>query len=68
MYKKISLILVEYPDGRLAVQPCFEGEELYKNCQKISKDIVGSRMTLITVDYEDVLKVESKAKILNKGF
>lgn len=70
MYKKISLILVEYPDGKIAVQPVQDGKELFENCEKCSIDAIRSRMTLVDLEYseDDTVSVNAHAKILKKAF
>lgn len=70
MLKKLSLIVVEYPDGRVAVQPCIDGKDLFENCQKCSSDALQSRMTHIELNYdeENKISVNANAKILNKAF
>ena len=64
---ELSLIVVEYPDGRVAVQAVqgnAEAARLFDDCQKADAEV---RMSLITIELQDLdIKVTGRAKKVGK--
>jgi hypothetical protein len=62
MNNKLAFIIVEYPDGKGAIQfvKADEAKDLYDNCHK-TEDKKLSRMTLVELSYSDEKTVTSTA-------
>ena len=67
--RELALIVVEYPDGRVAVQAVqgnAEASRMFDDCSKADADI---RMSLVCMDFDDqgvpespVLRLSGKSK------
>jgi hypothetical protein len=69
MRDRISLVLVEYQDGRVAVQaldcPPDEAKKLFAECKRADKDV---RMSLINIGFEGTdIMVSAETKKVQKS-
>lgn len=69
MRKELSLFVVEHADGSVGVQACEKEDDAiyyFENCHQV-KDGGKARMTLVTIEFEDVLKAKARVKFLRKS-
>ena len=64
--KDLTLVVAEYPDGRIAVQAIAnrkEAEGLFDECNRADADL---RMSLVCIDFQDGIVLSGKTKMVGR--